>query len=217
MKILTINQNILLILLFFSFMGYPLFLKFLFLKIYKVMIPLLILVLVFFVSFFNQKVNKVYYPFFILYFLYYLLVVFSSYGTVDGNTIVYMFNYLTKIFYLIILVLLINKQFILISLDWYAKLFTLLAIFAILLWILVFFNKIQPIGDLILSSNLLDDRIRQNYGIGFLWSSIPYYHFHISRLQSFSDEPGTFTFALTPAIFYTYYYKYKTMFYILIF
>jgi hypothetical protein len=57
--------------------------------------------------------------------------------------------------------------------------------------------------------------IRQNYGIGFLWFSIPVGNFNISRIQSFADEPGTFAFALIPAIFYTYFYSYKKSFYIL--
>jgi hypothetical protein len=69
-------------------------------------------------------------------------------------------------------------------------------------------NKIAPIGQLLLkdfSSEQIQTRL--NYGIGFIWYSIPSGEHVFSRLQSFSDEPGTFALATIPALYYSIYLK----------
>lgn len=88
------------------------------------------------------------------------------------------------------------------TMDKFTTLMYAASIAGILMTTLIFFNILEPVATLQLPTiSARDTGLREFYWLGLTWGSIPFPGgVTISRLQSFSDEPGTFAFALLPAI-----------------
>lgn len=212
-----ISYLILLALLFTSFLSYPFFFKFFFLSIYQLLILSLLGLFLVTLIFNRQKVHSVNKIFFVTYLLYILFLAFASILNVDDSMLKVFLNQAIKVIFLLLFVVIVNFDFINTSLKLYTRIIFFCSLLAILMYFLLMFNLIHPIGTLILSNGVNgSEQVRGNYGLGFLWYNVPTHGINLTRLQSYSDEPGTFALALIPAIFYAYYNISKFVFVILL-
>ncbi len=89
----------------------------------------------------------------------------------------------------------------------YVNLLVLLSIAGSLLVILVFLHQLPMLARV----EMPNGSIREFYGLGYVWREIWVGSiFGWERLQSYSDEAGTFAFALLPAILLAFYWRMRT-------
>jgi hypothetical protein len=89
---------------------------------------------------------------------------------------------------------------------WYSNLIGLLAVLGIALVVLVFLKRI-PLVSIV---NVGGNSLRNFYGIGYTWPNTWVgEYFGLERLQSYSDEAGTFAFAAIPAALLSHHYNQK--------
>ena len=215
---LTWPQLMVLAVLLFSLLSYPFFLKFLFLSYYQAVQTVLVLILFVVCIVVPGGLHKTVVPSFVFYCCYIAMVTLSSLiNGIDAVTIKVMVSQYLKVGYLTLLLLSASKYFIHLSIHVYSCIVIFLSVLAITLWLLVFLNLISPIGVISLSNEISgESQVRNNYGLGFLWFRQEVAGLYMSRVQSFSDEPGTFAYALIPALFYSYYFLHKGFFILLL-
>jgi len=120
------------------------------------------------------------------------------------------------VFVLIILFILSDKG-IFFSLRFYVEVFTWCSVLGLLLVFLNFMAIIQPITEVDINNFVGgDENKRMFFGIGFIWPGTWIGSMYgLERLQSFTDEAGTFAFAVLPAILLAAYWRMKVRMYVM--
>lgn len=140
--------------------------------------------------------------FFILYILYILILSMVSLMYFNFENIRALLLKLQTIFYVIAVFLVLKRSDFEKLLSIYLKFMVIFSLLGILLTVLIYLNLVQPLAKV----NLDSGGVRDLYLFGFVWpdswsGSLK----GLVRLQSYTDEAGTFAFCLLPAIIIAYY------------
>ena len=148
----------------------------------------------------------------LLYLLYFFVQMVVSFCHFDEPIVVVSEAYeIRDILFVLIIFFLLSDRGTFVSLRLYVKVLTWCSFLGLLLILLNYLQIIQPITEVSLDNlpgGLKNQRLF--FGIGYIWpntwiGSV----IGLERLQSFSDEAGTFAFAVLPAIFLAAYWKMK--------
>lgn len=154
----------------------------------------------------------------LLYGLYFaVLMMVSLLNSADSIVAVSALYELRELVFALIILFLLSEKGVIISLRFYVEIFTWCSVLGLLLVLLNFMGAIQPITEVNLD-NLPGGGVNSRlfFGIGFVWPNTwlgsPV---GLERLQSFSDEAGTFAFAVLPAILLAVYWRMKVRVYVM--
>ncbi len=207
------HELLLMCILFYLFFSYPFFLRNINVTLYAVVLNLALIFLVIVIvrspravilyGILDIKASAWLTGFLACYVVYFLILNVASIFRFDQPDIVRTILVRWRDLLLVsALFLLLNSRVIEKGTRIYVDLLVVLSVLGLLLVSLKFFFGVTPIGTVQLESvGQYDSGIREFYGIGFIWPDIWIGSVvGLPRLQSFSDEAGTFAFALLPAI-----------------
>ncbi|TJY61956.1 hypothetical protein E4T66_06845 [Sinimarinibacterium sp. CAU 1509] len=147
-----------------------------------------------------------------LYFIYFLVLMVASaanyYEPIIAVSAIYEIR---DLIFMLSIALLLTDNGLLIALRTYVNLLTWFSVLGLFLIALIYFGLARPIETVNLDNmSGARESIRLFYGIGYVWpESWVGSSYGLERLQSFSDEAGTFAFAVLPAIFLAKHWKMK--------
>lgn len=157
----------------------------------------------------NNKVLKLGILFYGFYF--FVLIIVSFLNFQEPVIVFSLANKIRSLIFAIIIFYLLSNRGLLHSLCIYIHIFTICSVLGLMLILLNYFGVIHPVTEVDINNFPGGpENIRLFYGIGFIWPNTwlgsP---FGLERLQSFTDEAGTFAFGLLPAILLASYWRMK--------
>lgn len=142
--------------------------------------------------------------FLILYVAYILILSFVSFAYFDLESLKALALKLQMLFYVMVVFFVLKKSDFEKLCNLYLNLMVILSLLGVLLTVLVYMQLIHPLANIRLDS----DSHRDLYLLGFTWPDTWIGDLiGLVRLQSFTDEAGTFAFCLLAAIVLAYYRK----------
>ncbi len=190
----------------FSWFLFPFLLKFLYPSVFKISF-LLILLAVFLMHWKYSNVNKFEFSreqkiFFFLWAGYLFALMVSTIYANDFYAYKQFLSNCLKVMFFIFILLLIDKVYIYKTFTIYANLMVISVIAALAVSIGVGMEILEPISTLRNEENIENHYLFDVYWGSYYRLSAVYAPFPLFRMQGFSEEPGTFAFALMPAIFW---------------
>lgn len=135
----------------------------------------------------------------------FLLILASLIHAGDGYTAANLFRFIAKLITGVVFFYFLSREIHKWMMDRFLDLMLVTSILGILMTLLVFTGMLFPIGELHIPAPG-GEVTREFYGLGFGRGHLPFPGgYDIVRLQSFTDEPGTFAFPLLGAIVWAFY------------
>lgn len=205
------DQRLIILTLFYFFLSYPFAIRNLMGVVYSVLLNGLLIATFFICSMRRTPIltlrlyrdEKILAISILLYGLYFSVLMMSSFfNSIDSIVLMSTIYKIRELLFALVILYLLNDKGILLSLKLYVKILTWCSVLGLLLVVLNFMGIIYPIAEVNLDNfpgGGANNRLF--FGIGFIWpntwlgSPVGF-----ERLQSFTDEAGTFAFAVLPAI-----------------